>query len=537
MLFEMNNNVQRTLLLTANHELIKTLLYLIQTLACRIVAKAMMAYPATYCKWAGSALRHKRQLIRRLHMGRVVPEIDPDLGSRIEEGSVNPKKLITRRKFGMTRLPVQLQIIAEERLSRYSDKLFRDEAQYLAHIIDQFKLPDDKNTLKVKRADIKTELEVRDKLIVPEADEDGLELDEEVKFVNSQLHDLIQGRLDANRRDWHYYEYDERAALMYMATRLPPNYACLRTVMREIHEMDPSFKPKSVLDFGSGMGTTVFAVNATWPTEVNEFMNIDISKEQQYLCEYLLRGGKDLGEPLQNVFHKQYLPSSNRVKYDMVVAAFSMLELPNSQLRANTIENLWNKTNDLLVIIERGTTGGFEIINEARNFVLSMSGHDVTKKLVLAPPSKPSLACAVPTAHVFAPCPHEFICPRYLMPSKRRMNICRFRVHYEPLGFGQQKLGYGKEEFSYVVLRKRPNDMNGCPMRWPRVVEAKKRPGKHVIHKLCCPSGALAETVFTKAKYGAAAYKVAKAAEWGDVLPVKIHDTYEVKNARQITSE
>lgn len=466
-------------------------------------------------------------------MGRVVPELDPGLAEGILDKSINPKMLVTRRKYGFTPLPAQLAAIAEERLSRYSDKEFRQEVRYLMSIIRNLKLPDDKHSLDVKRADIKTELEVRDKIKVPAATDEGFELSEDILLKDIELSNLIQGKLEDRRRDWHFYEYDERAALMYMATRLAPNYACSRTVMREIHELDPSFNPKSVLDFGSGMGTTIFAVNETWPNKVNEFMNIEISKEQQHLCEYLLRGGKDLGQPLQGVFHRQYLPSSNRVRYDMVVAAFSMLELPNKELRINTIENLWNKTNDLLVIIERGNSGGFAIINEARNFILDATGHDVTKKLHLAPPSKPVLSRTIPTSHVLAPCSHDFLCPRQMMSSKKRMDICRFPVSYEPMTYGDKKPGTCKEEFSYLVLRKQTHD-GGCPTRWPRIVEARKKSSKLILHKLCCPSGALVETLFTKSKYGKATYEVAKASKWGDVLPVKINDTYEVKNTKQL---
>lgn len=38
-------------------------------------------------------------------------------------------------------------------------------------------------------------------------------------------------------------------------------------------------------------------------------------------------------------------------KYNVVVSAFSMFELPTMEDRINTLRNLWNKTEDFLVIL------------------------------------------------------------------------------------------------------------------------------------------------------------------------------------------
>jgi ribosomal protein RSM22 (predicted rRNA methylase) len=427
---------------------------------------------------------------------------------------------------GLTRnLPARLHAIAENKLQHYSDKEFRQEAKYHLRIMQNVKLPDDEATLEIKKAEIKTELEIRGKLGLLESDDSDLA--EESLIKKGRLSQIIQGMLDERRRDWHYYEYDERAALMYMATRLAPNYASIKSVMNEIKVLDPKFKPRSVLDFGSGMGTTIWAVNETWPKEVSEFMNIDLSKEQQNLCEYLLRDGKDFGQPLETVFHRQYLPSSNRVRYDMVVVAFTLLELPNRELRAQTIENLWHKTNDLLVIVERGNKGGFSTVNEARNFVLDLSGYDVTKRVNLTSQTRPITKLKPIETHILAPCPHEFICPRSLMPSKRRLDICRFSVPYEPLGFGERKMPMMREEYSYVVLRKRPhpNCVNeNYEFRWPRIVECPQRRGKHVNHKLCCPDGTLVNCTISKKKYDKESYEAAKDGRWGETLKVKLRE-------------
>lgn len=90
----------------------------------------------------------------------------------------------------------------------------------------------------------------------------------------------------------------------------------------------------------------------------------------------------------------------------MVVSSYTLMELPSQRSRVQVIENLWNKTQDLLVLVERGTVSGFATILEARNLILTLNGYDVTKSYY----NDPSQASVVnynpenaPTAHIMAP--------------------------------------------------------------------------------------------------------------------------------------
>lgn len=474
------------------------------------------------------------RLSRSYHLGRIVPKLDPKLTEQIADRSLNPKNLVSRRNNGLVRLPALLELAAQACALKSSNTKFRAEAQDLINMIYKLDRPDDRTSLKIKKADIKTELELRDKIKGGASyDTNKFSLAEDEQKARYELSQLIQGNLQDRKRDWRYYEYDAYSSSLYMATRLAPNYACLKTVMNEIRDLVPEFEPRSVLDFGSGMGTTIWAVEETWPKCVSEFMNIDLSVEQHRLCEFLLRGGKEFGPPLPGIFQRQYLPASSKVKYDMVVSAFSLLELPNLELRTSTVESLWHKTNDTLVLVERGNRGGFSVIDEARNLILGLEGFNPVNKLHLSGSKQLVHRIQSPSAYVVAPCPHEFRCPRAMMPSKRKMDVCRFRVQFEPLEIGQRKRGYTSEEFSYVVIRKRRNPYhdseNFC--RWPRIVEGRKHSARQITHKLCCPNGQLAETVITAKKYGKEMYTVAKACDWGDILPVKVCDTYKSKSS------
>lgn len=47
-------------------------------------------------------------------------------------------------------------------------------------------------------------------------------------------------------------------AAMYVAGRLAPDYASLYKIMAEMKKRDPQFSPLTLLDFGSGVGTSMW---------------------------------------------------------------------------------------------------------------------------------------------------------------------------------------------------------------------------------------------------------------------------------------
>lgn len=56
--------------------------------------------------------------------------------------------------------------------------------------------------------------------------------------------------------------------------------------------------------------------------------------------------------------------------YDLVVSAYSLLEMPSFSARIETILKLWNKTQKYLIIVENGTNAGFKVVNEVRDYIL-----------------------------------------------------------------------------------------------------------------------------------------------------------------------
>ncbi|XP_011495145.1 PREDICTED: methyltransferase-like protein 17, mitochondrial [Ceratosolen solmsi marchali] len=284
-----------------------------------------------------------------------------------------------------------------------------------------------------------------------------------------------------------------------MATRSIPEYFVLTTIFNEIKARDAFFNPQTMFDFGSGVGSTLWVAMQTW-TNINEYMGIDISNEMNELSKRII---KKSPLKIKDVFHRQYLPVSN-LKYDLIVSAYSFMELPNTRQRLEVITKLWKKTRKYLVIVEQGTNNGFKVINEAREFINQINKNIQEKYFI------------------FAPCPHSNKCPRYI----ENRTPCNFLNQYLPLqfsGFSKHKL----EFFSYIVFKKdliliylkilgeaTENDS------WYRVVRNSIIHKNHVQCNLCTSNGQLKQIVFKK-KYEKSLYKYAKRTGWGDRLPIE----------------
>jgi ribosomal protein RSM22 (predicted rRNA methylase) len=71
----------------------------------------------------------------------------------------------------------------------------------------------------------------------------------------------------------------------------------------------------------------------------------------------------------------------------LVISSFALSELPNDTNRKATIDALWNQTNDILVLIDRGTPVGFDIISQARSQILDSCRKNGDSVYIVAPVS------------------------------------------------------------------------------------------------------------------------------------------------------
>ncbi|KAF5275177.1 hypothetical protein FQR65_LT04209 [Abscondita terminalis] len=312
------------------------------------------------------------------------------------------------------------------------------------------------------------------------------------------LNSKIQFRLKQKIYNWTPIHFNEYNSLLYLLGRFAPDYAILIRIFYEINQRDVNFKPRSLFDFGSGVGTATWAAKHYWENNLFEYFNVDLSSHMNDLAQIMLKGGKGTMQVnLKGVFYRQFLPANN-IAYDLVVCSYSLLELPSRRARLQTILNLWNKTSEYLVVVEQGSNAGFQIINEVRDFILNINDSNNQ-------------------GYVFSPvcCPHELSCPRFLYDD----TPCNFQVSYMSLPLGATSR-LCKERYCYIVLKKGKRKEDDP--QWPRIVREPLVRTRHTICRFCTKEGKLDEIIFTASKHGKTTYHCARSSKWGDVLPVTV---------------
>ncbi|XP_026876704.2 methyltransferase-like protein 17, mitochondrial isoform X2 [Electrophorus electricus] len=316
---------------------------------------------------------------------------------------------------------------------------------------------------------------------------------------------------------WTPLRYDEELGVVYMAARLAGGYAAVLRALNEIKKRDLAFTPYSLLDFGSGLGTALWASHTLWGVSLKEYVCVDSCGAMNTLAEQLLTGGIEAGEPLiKHVYFRQFFPVSPKVQADLVVAAFSLSEMATQHDRQETVLTLWRKTSSYLVLVENGTKEGHQILMEARD-VLLKSEEKVT------PDSRRS--------RTFAPCTHEMPCPKLL---SQKVVPCNFIQSYYPLplrGNPERE----QEKFSYLIMSRVKQKSVG-QVDWARLTGPVHRRSRHVQCQVCCSNGELRQFAVTKRRHGRHMYRCARSCDWGDQLPViqaeennptdETHDSY-----------
>lgn len=50
-----------------------------------------------------------------------------------------------------------------------------------------------------------------------------------------------------------------------------------------------------------------------------------------------------------------------QLQHDIVISAFSLMEMPDMKNRLELVSKLWKKTIDYLIIVEQGSNAGFQV--------------------------------------------------------------------------------------------------------------------------------------------------------------------------------
>jgi ribosomal protein RSM22 (predicted rRNA methylase) len=265
----------------------------------------------------------------------------------------------------------------------------------------------------------------------------------------------------------------------YLATRAPATYAAVAEVFRRVCLARPEWAPTSVLDLGAGPGIASWAAVETWP-EIAQVTLVEVEPE-------MARAGKALAARGREALRQATWTAADvgvaGAQADLVVASYVIGELEPGTLDTFA-PRAWERASDTLVIVEPGTTAGYERVLAARAAVIEAGGSTL------------------------APCPHDAACP---LPAG---DWCHFaarlpRSRTHRIAKGAER-GFEDEKFSYAVLCRAPQ-----PRPEARVIRRPDlRPG-HVVLDLCTPSGVERRTV---SRREGDEYRRARKLGWGDPL-------------------
>ena len=270
----------------------------------------------------------------------------------------------------------------------------------------------------------------------------------------------------------------------YLVTRFPATYVVVSRILREAKLRVPDLRLVSMLDLGSGPGTTMWAAAANFP-ELEQIVAVEDSAEWIAL-------GRNLAAQAQSpairatdwvqasVADSISIPPGT---FDLVMISYVVNELGPTE-RVSLLESAWKRTGKLLVVAEPGTPAGFAHIREIRHELLAAG------------------------AHIVAPCPHALECPI------KGDDWCHFaerlqRTSEHRLVKGGE-LGYEDEKYSYVVFARQPIQLPTA-----RILRHPRKHSGHVELKLCTPGGLQQVTVSRKQ---GDRYKAAKRTEWGETF-------------------
>ncbi|KAJ9580424.1 hypothetical protein L9F63_024400 [Diploptera punctata] len=435
-------------------------------------------------------------------------QMEENLLNHLQNNEIKPRKHPGVMKIKTVEVPAAVVDAMKLILKDKPVKTFNREALVLSRYLWGRHPPCEEDALKERAKGIKNQLEERFDI-----DRSSLS-NEDVNKINKWCKQYVSKKLKCTVYNWQPVTYDENKALYYMLGRFTPEYAVIYRIFSELKTREPHFHPQTLFDFGSGIGTVTWAAKSTWGDSIKEYFNVDSSVAMNDLATLLLQHGNPEKElSIKKVYFRQFLPASQTLKYDIVLSAYTLFELPSAQSRLQTLVNLWNRTRGYLVLVEQGTNAGFKLILEARNFILHLS-------------EKKDVHISVPVAHVFSPCPHELSCPRLQEDN----TPCNFQVTYMPSSLAGRS-DARKEHFCYVVLKK--GERQADDKQWPRIVREPLVRRKHTVCRMCTKVGKLQEIVFTASKHGKFPYQCSRSSNWGDLLPMTLvqpSDTVQADN-------
>ena len=269
--------------------------------------------------------------------------------------------------------------------------------------------------------------------------------------------------------------------ITYANVRMPATYGAVCYAIEHTKQLVDE-KIETLIDVGAGTGAASWAV-----TSFIDVKSITCYEREE---EMISLGKKLMKVADNNLNQAKWIRldiAENKIeeKADSVIASYSLNELTEEK-RKKVIENLWNITNKILIIIEPGTPKAFEEILEIRENLINKG------------------------AKVIAPCSHAKKCQ-----IKKGEDWCHFSCRIQRSSVHRKiknaELPYEDEKFMYIAFSK----VNIEKQEYQRIIDRPKIEKGYIKLKLCTKDGIENKVITKKDKE---VYKNAKKSKWGDII-------------------
>ncbi|KAG5979632.1 hypothetical protein E4U55_004936 [Claviceps digitariae] len=285
----------------------------------------------------------------------------------------------------------------------------------------------------------------------------------------------------------------------FLAGYLPPAYASIAAVLREVRKRVGSDWIQSRLKGGPDGGLSVLDAGAggaglvAW--EQIARAEWDLLKENGQVSglrpegkKAVVVGSDRLRYRLKNLLdNTTFLPRlpdyehsgemqgnhldagskpQTRKSFDVIIASHLFLKEKQDHYRQAILNNLWsllNKDGGVLIVMEKAHPRGFEAVAHVRETVLKqfLLPQDGEEPRIDAENFNPAFHRELEQGHIIAPCSNHGTCPMYTHAGKSagRKDYCHFSQRFVQPQFYTQMLrrrgkNQGEVEFSYVAFRR-----------------------------------------------------------------------------------
>ncbi|KAJ1792894.1 37S ribosomal protein S22 [Coemansia sp. RSA 2399] len=355
----------------------------------------------------------------------------------------------------------------------------------------------------------------------------------------------------------HTVEFGKFETAAYVAAFVPATYGPIFNVLTELADRLPGFAPQSVLDFGAGPAPVLWAAQEIWP-QFGRYLGIDVSEDMLQSAEALLTSVPHDLRAKEIEFERYLAPlptdapdgsssspssaqngSPAKGTFDLVVSAFTLSDLPSDAIRKSTVEMLWQRTRDTLVLIDRGSPDSSRMISEARTQLIDLERANQNKSdsggvYTLAPfandlpdPTGGTLAWIHFSQRIQRP-----MCT--MLTKKSKSNVEDLRYSYIIMRRGQRppleapadskQIGITTEHphsDAYQptgVRRKSKDQLSREAHHWARAILPPIKRKGHVTVDVLTVENAIERWTFTKS-HDKQAYRDLRKASWGDLIP------------------